>query len=77
MKTPIVLGAALLIAGALILGYGHFNYQTREKILEVGPIKATAERTETVSVPPGLAWALIVTGAGVLLIGVWRDRPIS
>lgn len=77
MKSGIILGGALLLVGALMLGYGHFNYQTREKILEVGPIKATAERTESVSLPPGVAWVLIVTGAGLLLVSVWRERPIS
>ena len=58
--------------GAAMLGYGHFSYKKQEKILEVGPIQATSEKTETVAFPPALAWALIVSGACVLIVGASR-----
>ena len=46
-----------MVLGAVMLGYGHFSYKTQEKILEIGPIQATAETTETVFFPPVVAWA--------------------
>jgi hypothetical protein len=55
-------------AQSVILGYGHFSYQSRETVLEVGPIKATAERTHNVPIPPILGWALIGGGAVVLVL---------
>ena len=67
MKGTLILGVALLIMGAAILGYRQFTYQSRETVLEIGPIKATAERTKTVPMPPIIGWALIAGGAAVLV----------
>ena len=67
MNNKSILGIILIIIGAAILAYGHFSYQSRETVLEVGPIKATAERTHNVPVPPILGWALIGGGAAVLV----------
>ena len=67
MKNALILGIALIIIGAAILAYGHFSYQSRETVLEIGPIKATADKTHTVPMPPILGWALIGGGACVLV----------
>ena len=67
MKNTLILGIALIVIGAAILAYGHFSYQTRETVLEIGPIKATADKTHTVPMPPILGWALIGGGACVLV----------
>ena len=67
MKGTLLLGIALTVIGAGILAYGHFSYRTRETVLEIGPIKATAETTKTVPLPPILGWALLGGGVGVLI----------
>jgi len=67
MKNNLIIGIALIVIGAAILAYGHFSYRTRETVLEVGPIKATAERTKTVPLPAILGWVLIGGGACVLV----------
>lgn len=67
MKNPSILGIVLILIGAAILAYGHFSYKSRETVLEIGPIKATAERTRSVPIPPILGWALIGTGAVALV----------
>ena len=69
MKTALILGIALVVAGAAVLGYDHYSYTTTETILQVGPITATAERAHTVSFPPIIGWLLIGGGVGVLLFG--------
>ena len=66
MKTILILGVALIVIGAAVLGYDHYSYTTKEKILQIGPITATAEQTHTVSLPPILGWLLIGGGACVL-----------
>ena len=68
MKTQSVLGIILILIGAAILAYGHFSYQSRETVLEVGPIKATTEKTHNVPIPPILGWALIGGGAVMLVL---------
>ncbi len=67
-----MLGVVLVVLGAVMLGYGHFSYRKQEKIFEVGPIQATAERTESVAFPPVVAWALIGSGVCVLVIEARR-----
>ncbi len=67
MKNTLILGIALILAGAAILAYGHFSYRTHETVLEVGPIKATADKTNTVPIPPIFGWALLGGGACVLV----------
>lgn len=67
MKSKPILGIILLLVGAAILAYGHFSYKSRETVVEVGPIKATAEKTNTVPLPPILGWVLIGVGAAVLV----------
>ncbi len=68
MKNKLILGIIPILIGAAILAYGHFSYKTTETVLDVGPIKATAERTKTIPVPPWLGWVLIACGASVLVI---------
>jgi hypothetical protein len=66
MKSILILGVALIVIGAAVLGYDHYSYTTTENILQIGPITATAERTHTVSLPPIIGWLLIGGGACVL-----------
>ena len=66
MKSAVILGVALIVLGGAVLGYDHYSYTTTEKILQVGPITATAERTHTVSLPPIIGWLLIGGGVCVL-----------
>ena len=67
MKNQSILGIILILIGGAILAYGHFSYQSRETVLEVGPIKATAEKMHDVPIPPILGWALIGGGAVALV----------
>ena len=73
MRNKLILGIALIVIGAAILACRQFSYQSRETVLEVAPIKATAERTETVPLPPILGWALIGGGA-ILMIFPARSK---
>lgn len=66
MKPTILIGLALIVLGAAVLGYDHYSYTTTEQVLQIGPITATAEQTHTVSLPPLLGWLLIGGGAAVL-----------
>ena len=67
MKSILIIGVALILIGAAVLGYDHYSYTTRETVLQVGPITATADRTHTVSFPPILGWLLV--GGGVCALG--------
>lgn len=74
MKSTTIFGAILLILGFVFIVNDGFTFTKREKVLEIGPIKATADRTETVPVPPILAWVVAGTGAALLVIGFKNAR---
>ena len=69
MKATLILGIALIVMGAAVLGYDHYSYTTTEKVLQIGPLSATAEKTHTVSLPPILGWLLVAGGACALIFG--------
>lgn len=60
------LGIILIVLGLVGLAYGGFTYKTREKIIDVGPIQATQEKTHSVPVPP-IAGAVALIG-GIVLV---------
>jgi hypothetical protein len=46
------LGIALIVLGLAALAYQGFTYTSRETVLDIGPLHATAEREKTVPLPP-------------------------
>jgi hypothetical protein len=72
MKPISWFGILLVIPGALALAYQGFNYTRQEKVLDVGPIHATAERHERVSIPPLLGGLALVGGVVLLAVGAKR-----
>jgi len=60
------IGLFLLIIGAIMLIWTGFNYTQREKVLDAGPIKISAERQKSVNWPPYAGGILAVCGIIVL-----------
>lgn len=69
MKPTTIAGIVLVVLGALALAYQGFNYTHREKIIDVGPIHATADRQKYVAIPPILGGLALVGGIVLLVIG--------
>jgi hypothetical protein len=66
------LGVVLIVLGLFGLAWGGFTYTTREKVVDIGPIHATREKTHNVPVPP-IAGALALIGGIVLLVAGKRE----
>jgi hypothetical protein len=67
---PIMLGGILLIIlGVLALAYQGISYTRQEKVLDIGPIHATAEKNERIPLPPILGGLMLVGGIVMLVIG--------
>jgi hypothetical protein len=58
----------LILLGVLALGYQGFSYVTREKVVDIGPVEITQEKTKTVMVPPILGAVVLVVGIALLVI---------
>ena len=65
----LVLGIVLFLAGIAALIHPSFDYQKREEIARIGPIKATVDKQETEQVPVAATVALLVTGLVLVVLG--------
>jgi hypothetical protein len=72
MRALLAAGVLLIVLGVLSLAYGGFSFTRREKVVDIGPIQATAERHERVPLPPILGGAAILGGVGLLVAGSRR-----
>lgn len=70
MKTITLVGFALIVLGLVALAYQGITYTTRETVLDVGPIHATAEREKTFPLPPVLGIAAVAGGVALVIAGV-------
>jgi hypothetical protein len=69
MKPITLAGIVLVVLGGLALAYQGFNYTHQEKVLDLGPIHATAEKQERVSIPPILGGLALLGGVVLLVVG--------
>jgi len=69
MKPMILSGILLVVLGGLALAYQGFNYTHQEKVLDVGPIHATADKQDRVSIPPILGGLVLAGGIALLVVG--------
>lgn len=67
MKT--IIGAVLIVIGLIGLIWGGISYTREEKVLDLGPIEATAERRETIPVGPVVGGLALVGGIVLLVSG--------
>ena len=64
-----LIGIVLIVVGVLALAMGGFSYTTREKVLDLGPIQATAEKNHTIPLSPIVGIAALIGGIAVLAAG--------
>jgi uncharacterized membrane protein HdeD (DUF308 family) len=74
MKPVAIIGLLLIVLGLAALAYQGVTYTSREKVLDIGPIHATAEREKTVPLPPVLGIVAVAAGVVLVVAGV-RKRP--
>lgn len=73
MKPISVAGVVLLVLGLGALAYQGFSYTSRETVLDVGPIHATADTEKTVAIPPVVGGAAVVAGVALLVLGARKS----
>jgi hypothetical protein len=69
MKPLSILGVLLIVAGIAALAYQGFTYTSRETVLNLGPIHATADRDKTVYLPPVVGIGAVAGGIVLLIAG--------
>lgn len=68
-----IVGIVLIILGVLALVYQGVQYTSREKILDIGPLKVTANTKKNIPLPPIVGGAALAVG----IVMVVADRRKS
>lgn len=66
------LGIVLIIIGALMMIYTGFNYVTKEKVVDLGPLEVNKETNHPVQWSPIIGGILVV--GGVILIATDKKK---
>jgi hypothetical protein len=61
-----ITGIILILLGILALSFQGINYTKREKVLDIGPIQATAETEKTIPLSPILG--ILCLAGGIFLV---------
>jgi hypothetical protein len=69
MKTYTLTGIILIMIGVVAFAYQGITYTTREKVVDIGPIQMTAEKTKTLPLPPLVGAVTLVGGVVLLVVG--------
>lgn len=69
MKPAGIIGLILIAIGIIALTMGGFSWTKREKVLDIGPIEATAEKKEGVAFPPILGGICLAGGIVLVIVG--------
>jgi hypothetical protein len=73
MKAATIIGVLLIVLGLTGLLVRGINWQTEEKVLDLGPIEATKEEQHSLPIPP-IAGALALAGGVALVLVGSRSR---
>jgi hypothetical protein len=73
MKPLAVAGIVLVVLGLVALAYQGITYTSRETVVDIGPLHATADRQKTVPLPPVLGIVAVAGGVVLLIAGVRKS----
>jgi hypothetical protein len=65
-------GVVLILLGVVALVYQGITYTSRETVIDIGPLHATADREKTLPLPPVLGLAAVAGGVALLVVGMRR-----
>jgi hypothetical protein len=61
-------GIILIVLGVLALVYQGIQYTTREKIVDIGSIKISADTKKAIPLPPIVGGVALVAGIALILV---------
>jgi hypothetical protein len=69
MKTLSIVGILLIVIGIAAFAYQGITYTTHEKVVDLGPLQMTAEKTRTIPLPPIMGAIALAGGIALLIVG--------
>jgi drug/metabolite transporter (DMT)-like permease len=72
VKPSTIVGIVLIVVGVIGLAMGGFSFTRKEKVIDLGPIEATADKKESVPIPPVLGAVALISGVVLIAVGSRR-----
>lgn len=73
MKPKLIIAIILIVLGIAAFAYQGITYTTREKVVDIGPIQVTSEKTKTLPIPPILGAIALIGGIVLLVVGTKKS----
>jgi uncharacterized membrane protein YidH (DUF202 family) len=64
-----LIGIVLIVLGVAGLAYGGLNWTTKEKVVDMGPLQVTQDKTHSMPLSPIAGGVCVVAGVLVLVMG--------
>lgn len=68
-----LVGIVLIVLGVMAFAYQGITYTSREKIIDIGPIQATADTQKTIPLPPLLGGLVLAGGIVLVVVGAKKS----
>jgi hypothetical protein len=72
MKTSTVFAIVLIAVGVIAFLYQGITYSSQEKVVDLGPVHVTAEKTKTLPLPPIVG--VVAAASGLVLLVASRRK---
>jgi len=69
IKPITLVGIALIVLGIVAFTYQGINYTSRETVIDIGPLHATADTQKTIPLSPLLGGLVLVGGIVLVVVG--------
>ena len=67
-----LIGIVLIVLGIVGLAYGGLSWTTREKVVDMGPVQVSRDKTQSLPLPP-IAGAVCLIAGVVVLVAAGRQ----
>ena len=71
-----ILGLVLVVLGICGLAYGGISWTHQDKVVDIGPVQVTHDKTERLPLPPIAGGLCLAAGLVMLLSSSRGARPI-
>ncbi len=69
MKPYFLIGIILVVVAVAAFAYQGISYTTREKVIDLGPLQVTADKTRTLPLSPIVGGIALISGIALLVMG--------
>jgi uncharacterized membrane protein len=73
LKRITLVGIALIVLGIVAFAYQGITYTSRETVIDIGPLHATADTQKTIPLPPLLGGLVLAGGIVLVIVGAKKS----